>query len=78
MSNNYPKIVQIIPAENLWARYRNEDDNTLFDWKIVCYALMEDKDGDRYIAPMEMAPGDGTIEEWETSDGFLEFIHKNS
>ena len=60
----YPdKILQIIPAPadmKVW--YKDQDSGHVFSCPIVCLALVEDRDGRRYIQPMDMTLRDGIIE----------------
>lgn len=55
------KIIQIIPNnQELYARYKDDEDD-YFTCKIVCFALVEYKDGSRDILPMEIY-ADGSID----------------
>lgn len=46
----------------MWSEYDNGD-GTIFEIPIVCLALVEDDQGDRYVEPMDMA-----------SDGVIDFV----
>jgi hypothetical protein len=55
------KIIQIIPAApNWWAHYRDTGED--FECPIAAWALIEDKDGYRWIAPV-----DPTGKDWDGS-----------
>ena len=57
--NFVPKIIQIIPADKWEVVYEDSKTKEKFSSPLVCFALMEDKDGWRYIEPMNIS--DGTI-----------------
>lgn len=46
----YPRIVQIIPCDNMWFRYQCKEINAFWYSRIPCIALceMEDRDGSIY------------------------------
>lgn len=45
----YPRIVQIIPCENMWFRYVDKEENIFFYSRIPCLALAETKEKDGTI-----------------------------
>lgn len=53
------KIIQIIPAPpNMWARWEPTEEGEQEEHSpIVCLALMEDEDGFRWVAPMDICEG---------------------
>lgn len=56
------KIIQIInTSRKMNALYDNED-GTTFESPIVCLALVELEDGERYVELMSITDGDGHID----------------
>lgn len=61
------KIIQIIPAPaDMWAVHQGNDGTENYEcWsRIVCLALVEDVDDDRYrcVRPMTLTEGDGMVD----------------
>lgn len=61
------KIIQIIPAPaDMWTVHRGTDQGEEYEcWcRIVCLALVEDVDDDRYrcVRPMTLTEGDGMVD----------------
>jgi len=50
MTYDYPRIIQIMPAENIWYKYKNTEDNEFFYCKADCLALVEDLDCNGNVA----------------------------
>ena len=53
MTEQVRKIVQIIPAEGWFAVYGDDDGKPTILVPLVCWALYEDEEGDRYIEGMD-------------------------
>lgn len=62
------QIVQMLPAVG-WQAVYVEDDGKPFVCDLVCWALIEDEDGDRDIFPMD-ADSSGLVEEVSETGNF--------
>lgn len=40
----YPRVVQIMPCENMWFRYAYKDDDIFFYCRVHCMAIVEFQD----------------------------------
>ncbi|MBU3107159.1 hypothetical protein [Clostridium gasigenes] len=59
------KIIQIVPNnKELYSKYK--DDGGGFTTPIVCFALVEDNDGNREVVPMDI-----------TDDGLINIVSDN-
>jgi len=73
------KILQIMPAGDMWAKYHDtEKEGTFMFLKVVCYALIEDSKypNEPYISPMIMTHGDGIISAPTLNESnFIQFVY---
>lgn len=56
------KIIQIINTNRKMNALYNGGDGTTFETPIVCLALVELEDGERYVEMMDITEGDGLID----------------
>lgn len=74
---NSDRIAQIITAPpGLWARYCGIDNGVDYETlcPIVCLALVEGPNGDRYVSPMSMTTGDGMVDFADDSSDFTDIV----
>jgi len=71
------KIIQIIPNnKELYAKYKDDECTKGFlTSQIVCFALIECKDGERDVIPMDIC-GDGCICYPRDASNFVEITEK--
>ena len=58
----YKKIIQIINTNRKMNALYDNEDGTTFESPIVCLALVELEDGERYVELMSITEGDGHID----------------
>ncbi|MCY1602120.1 hypothetical protein [Staphylococcus pettenkoferi] len=56
------KIIQIINTNRKINALYNDGDGTTFETPIICLALVELEDGERYVEMMDITEGDGLID----------------
>ncbi|MBW2465968.1 MAG: hypothetical protein JRF02_01585 [Deltaproteobacteria bacterium] len=66
-----PKIIQIIPAADWYAKYE-EEGNTFLE-PVACWAIL-DRGGETVIEGL--VPVEGTLVQCNNTKGFTEFIHR--
>lgn len=71
------KIIQIIPSDGWKAVYRNSEDGKPFACALPCWALVEDKDGFRYVAGMDTGAGEDWLEVIEDVGNFVGYTHES-
>lgn len=69
------RIIQIIPAEGWFAKYRN-DDGSVFYSPLVCFALVEEKNGHTFVRGMD-ADSSGIIDFADEPQNFLGFFKRD-
>jgi hypothetical protein len=67
------KILQIIPAIDWYAMYEIEDDANSHA-PLVCWALVEDRDGDRHVVGLDSA--ETNTDFCENTSNFMGYIHR--
>ncbi|PTF96704.1 hypothetical protein [Staphylococcus chromogenes] len=56
------KIIQILNVERKMDAIYDNEDGTYFKSPIICLALVELEDGERYVELMDISDGDGLID----------------
>lgn len=56
------KIIQILNTNKNMAAQYDSGDGTTFESPIICLALVELEDGERYVELMSITDGDGDID----------------
>lgn len=70
------KILQIIPAPELYAEYKLDDGSVCYD-RVVCLALTKDPDGENYVIGM-VAAGDLLIRDPGETSNFNGYVDEKT